>query len=364
MIAPSLPDRLSTKVRMIESRFSRNGVAIRSMKKAGSLEMMPGIDGSHDLAPSRLFALDHLESVDAIEPRVVPRITPTQTRFRYFLDGAQKTLPIWRVGVIPVVVTYSVVGVLERSHDAEPILLPGSLSDTHTWLIPKETRQPVINDLIAYLESNGEAVIDPISEHPGARHIDYWSTVTQFNRIVDCAYAKANAIRADQEKLALSAWANNPYRRYPGDWIIIDGRRHGDHPRSISVIKDLATQIVHGADAETLFDLAQGYRTTAFRFRPTKTEELAPEGPRGSTNWYMRFWNADGFDARHALVRIEAPHEVSTSDEIDEIASWILAERIPRATDDPRWPTLLYPIHFLEKILKRRLASITTGWPS
>jgi hypothetical protein len=364
MIAPSLPDRLSTKVRMIENRFSRDGIAIRSMKKAGSLEMMPGVDGSHEPASSRLFALDHLEFVDAIEPREVPRIAPSQTRFRYFLDGAQKTLPVWRVGVIPIVVSYSVVGILERNHDAESILLPGSLSDRHTWLIPKETRQPVIDNLIAYLEDNGESVVDPIREHPNAKRVDYFSTVTQFNRIVDCAYGKANDIRATQEKDALIDWATNPHCRYPEGWIVIDGRRHGDHPRSISLIKDLATQIVHGSDAETLFDLKQGYRTTAFRFRPTETEESAPNGPRGSTNWYMRFWDAEGFDARHALVRIEAPHEISESAAIDEIASWILAERIPRATDDPRWPTLLYPIHFLEKILKRRLASITTGWPS
>jgi hypothetical protein len=69
-------------------------------------------------------------------------------------------------------------------------------------------------------------------------------------------------------------------------------------------------------------------------------------------------------DARHSLVRIETSNDIVTSDQIDEISSWILAERLPRATDDPRWPTLLYPIHYLERILKRRLAALTTGWPS
>ena len=59
-----------------------------------------------------------------------------------------------------------------------------------------------------------------------------------------------------------------------------------------------------------------------------------------------------------ALVRIEAPHEVDTPEEIDRIAGWLMSERLPRATADPRWPTLLYPIHYLEAILKRRLAAL------
>ncbi len=78
----------------------------------------------------------------------------------------------------------------------------------------------------------------------------------------------------------------------------------------------------------------------------------------------MRFWNADGFDANHALIRVEAPHQLGIPEDIDTIAAWIFAERLPRATNDPRWPTLLYPIHFLERILKRKLAEMTAGWPS
>jgi hypothetical protein len=80
--------------------------------------------------------------------------------------------------------------------------------------------------------------------------------------------------------------------------------------------------------------------------------------------WYMRLWSAHGMDARHSLVRIETANAVSSTEQIDEISGWILAERLPRATGDPRWPTLLYPISYLERILKRRLAEITAGWPS
>ncbi len=68
-------------------------------------------------------------------------------------------------------------------------------------------------------------------------------------------------------------------------------------------------------------------------------------------------------DARHALVRVEAGPEVREQAQIDELSAWLMAERTPRATADARWATLLYPVHFLEQILKRRLAADTRGWP-
>ena len=79
--------------------------------------------------------------------------------------------------------------------------------------------------------------------------------------------------------------------------------------------------------------------------------------------WYIRLWDADGMDARHSLVRVEAHAELVTTEQIDEISSWILAERTPRATGDARWATLLYPVHLLERMLKRRLDADTRGWP-
>ena len=79
--------------------------------------------------------------------------------------------------------------------------------------------------------------------------------------------------------------------------------------------------------------------------------------------WYLRLWDAAGQDARHALVRIEAAHDVADTVAINRLSSWLLAERIPRATQDARWATLLYAIHYLEQILKRRVAGVTAGWP-
>jgi hypothetical protein len=151
----------------------------------------------------------------------------------------------------------------------------------------------------------------------------------------------------------------------PEDWILVDGRLHDNIPNAIGLVKDLQTQHLIGDEAEALFNLPQGHRTTAFRYVSNADAE-ARSGlvTEGRTMWYVRLWDASGMDARHSLVRVEAAHGVSTTEQIDEISGWLLAERIPRAKNDPRWPTLLYPIHYLEQILKRRLASVTAGWPS
>jgi hypothetical protein len=361
MIAPSLPDRLSTKVRMIERRFSSSGMAIRSMKKAGSLETPTGLDNRDEHSSDRLFVLDRLEG--PIAPRAITRTQPRDTQFRYFLDAVQKTLPVWRIGLVPVIVSYAVTGVLERDDTGESGLLPGSLKDRHVWLIPLRTGVRAVDDLVRMLEDDGEVIIDPIEprEEAGFFNPNYDLIAGQYNRIVDCAYAAARSNRAELEREALRAFQENPHKRYRDTWMVVDGRLGDNHRNCVGLVKQLMTQHLRGTDAEVLYDLEAGYRTTAFRLI-SESESEREQG--GRTHWYMRLWEPDGFEADHALVRIEAPNSVNTTDEIDEIASWIFSERIPRATDDPRWPTLLYPIHFLEKILKRRLASITTGWPS
>jgi hypothetical protein len=361
MISPALPDHLSTKVRAIEEIFSQQGVAIRSMKKAGSLEAPGGLDNRDDPLADRLFQLDRIEG--PIAPRPVTRIPPRDTQFRYFLDATQKTLPVWRIGLVPIIVAYAVTGVLERDPDGESRLLPGSLADRHIWLIPLRTGIKEVNDLIDLLVDNDEVVIDPIEpkEEIGVLNANYELIVGQFNRIIDCAYSAARANRAELEREALRAFHYNSARRYPDGWMVVDGRLGDNHRNCVGLVKQLMTQHLRGPDAEVLYDLDAGHRTTAFRLT---SESQSEREQGGRTHWYMRLWNAEGFEADRSLVRVEAPNYVSASYEIDEIASWIYAERLPRATDDPRWPTLLYPIHFLERILKRKLDAITAGWPS
>ena len=80
--------------------------------------------------------------------------------------------------------------------------------------------------------------------------------------------------------------------------------------------------------------------------------------------WYLRMQNPTGQDARHGLIRLETAMTEADAELADLISSWILAERAPRPSSDARWATLLYPIHLLERMLKRRIQAITAGWPA
>ena len=158
----------------------------------------------------------------------------------------------------------------------------------------------------------------------------------------------------------LARWTQRPEWRTDNSWILVDGRLPAASFRSIGLVKQFTESYLSGDDAITMLSLPPGYRTTAFL--PVVPRHFGEDaGER--LMWYIRLWDADGMDARHSLVRIEAPGGVVTTEEIDEISSWILAERTPRATGDARWATLLYPVHLQERMLKRRLDADTRGWP-
>ncbi len=97
-----------------------------------------------------------------------------------------------------------------------------------------------------------------------------------------------------------------------------------------------------------LLDLKPGMRTTSFV--PGWQTSLNPSEQR--TSWYLRTWPVQrGADALGSLMRIEAPRD-TPPETVDEISRWILAERAPLAKPDPRWPAMIYPIHYVEKVLK------------
>jgi hypothetical protein len=128
-----------------------------------------------------------------------------------------------------------------------------------------------------------------------------------------------------------------------------------------------------------LYDLPPGHRTTAFQpANRTRTPNASPavlaslrspiaSGEYAPIMWYVRMHDATGLDARHGLIRIETladDEKANDSEHLDELSSWLLAERVPRATADERWAQLLYPIHLLEEMLKRHISAHTRVWPN
>jgi len=339
------------------------------MRRSGSLEAGIGTGpvSENPLSPPSNFPIELERLEGPIRGREIP-LHAGRTGFHYFLDGAQKTLPVDRAGLVPVVAAIAAAGILERDDYGAARLLPGSLREQKTWIFPQRTSLPELERWQEWLEEAGEDTRDPLVECEDAE--TYSMLAGHYGRLIELAQRMSGKIREQIEKDLLLFWRDHIAPDNEESWIIVDGRLREDVPHAVGLVKSLQTQHLAGDEAIALFELPQGYRTTAFRYVRRGQDDggdadIDGEAPsHNRTMWYQRFWDASGLDARHALVRVEAPHDVESSEEIDRIASWLMTERLPRPTTDPRWPTLLYPIHFLEEILKRRIAAMTAGWPS
>ena len=359
LVSISFTDRINR----IHAGLVRDGVPVADMRRAPAMELQ--FAGAGELArtagPPRSGGIEPLEG--SIAARRVPVIPPRESRLRYFLDGAQRTFAVWRCGLVPTAATVVAAGVLRRDPGEDGAVVPGTLKLEHCWLIPRNTADPRVNELLDRIEAEGMRIVDPQDmidrggadeePDPGERSIDY-------GHLHELAYVAARKIREDVEANVLEEWVARPEWVAGDDWIVVDGRLRSPAPRAIGLVKQFSDAYLSGLEAETLLGLAPGHRTTAFL--PTRARRFGAESQE-RTLWYIRLWDAAGMDARHALVRIEAPRTVCTTEEIDRISAWILAEKTPRATGDSRWATLLYPVHLLERILKRRLDADTRGWP-
>jgi hypothetical protein len=269
--------------------------------------------------------------------------------------------------LVPTAETVVAAAILKRDPGEDGSVMPGTLRMEHCWLIPRNTGDDRVEELLRRIDGEGMRVEDP--RDFGSRQIpdsrlptpDSNGSDIEYGRLHELAYVAARNVREEVEARVLSDWVQRPEWDASDDWIVVDGRLRSPQPRSIGLVKQFSDAYLSGSEAETLLGLPPGYRTTAFL--PTNDRRRGGPEPEQRTLWYIRLWDAAGMDARHALVRIEAPRTVCTTEEIDRISGWILAERTPRATGDSRWATLLYPVHLLERILKRRLDADTRGWP-
>jgi hypothetical protein len=138
--------------------------------------------------------------------------------------------------------------------------------------------------------------------------------------------------------------------------LLIDGPLRNPVTGVVGLVKSFTRQYVTGAESAMLFRLKQGERTAAF----TVTDHWRSDTP--VRVWYQRHWDATGRDPRHALIRLEVFDGWEGHPSYDNVASWVMRERLPAARADARWATLLYPIHHLEEVLKGHIEAQTRGW--
>lgn len=342
----------ASAARNLDSRLASEGLRLSDMRSEPRLETRLASLSGEDASTASSLHAGPTEWLEPTEPfaRRVNSAENIGSRFRYFLDGSQRTLPAWHVGSIPILAGVVTAAILERSESGETRLFPGTLSTRRVWLAPRNAGSDAIDHFIAATETEGIEVIDPLES---LAEDEYQASLNDFSRVEQLAYRRVMALRADLEQKVLISWIRKP--RQDGGWLVVDGALREEIPQTVGLVKSFTRHYFAGDDAAALYQLPADHRTAMFRMN---------DGWRDGTysGWYLRMQNASGRDPRHALIRLETPI-TDRSDEVEAISGSILAERSPRASADPRWASLLYPIHILEQILRKHLDSETRLWP-
>lgn len=303
----------------------------------------------------RAFESDPVRARHPGEPR-------GESGLSYFLDGVQSTREVCRVGTVPVVNVTVAAAVVRREgrrlhrfpvegvpEVVRAVVLPGRTEDPQAQAIFEAVREtlPLMDDASDVPEDAPASLVDSTRYDPEVDPADYAGLKTR-------AYVRARALRESLEAELLRRWSRMDC---DDGWIAVDGQLPLDEPRAVGLVKSSTRPFLRGDETRMLLDLAPGCRTTAFvpPWRAERANAGHTEEERAS--WYVRMWPPDGVgdgsDATSGLIRVEAASEAGWSPEgYDEVSRWLLSERAPLARPDPRWPSMIHPVHYVEKILK------------
>jgi hypothetical protein len=241
-----------------------------------------------------------------------------------FLDGTQRYEVMAYAGASPVVVAEIAAAVLER-RDRQ--LRVAEVARRRLVI----ARPQVLDQLEEAIE--GHAAVALPEQGPAHPVHDFQLA----RREVDAARGR------------LEVELGRRYRSASNAWLIIDGSlaespQWAADPRMIGVAKSHATLPFSDTDLEDYLRLPAGFRSPLFQ---PAGGEIAPV-----YSWALRLWPWEGKDLLHGLIRIEAAPTLDTMAEADQLSRWLLAERAPVSTPDPRWDRLLYGIHAVEEYLR------------
>lgn len=298
----------------------------------------------------------HLES--PVGPRDLGGDEGT-SRLCYFLDGVQSSREIGRIDMSPVIVSTVAAAIVNRCERrfarmplesppvvVQAVILPRSAGDAGVaafWeLLLAAGFSELAHDEIP---TSPHLVLDSAEYIGGADPSDYVG-------MRESARGRVRTLRERLEGGMLRQWEGDDRVLEDSDaWIAVDGQLSDvreSNRRAIGLIKSVARPEFVGKDVGMLMDLEPGMRTTSF----VPDWQLRRERSKQRTSWYLRMWPPQrGADALGSLMRVEAARDTAP-EQVDEISRWILAERAPLAKPDPRWPAMIYPIRYVEKILK------------
>src|ERR687896_1117957 len=281
------------------------------------------------------------------------------SRLCYFLDGVQSAREIGRIEMAPVIVATvaaAIVNRCDRRFSRMPLESPPAL--VQAVILPRSAGDTRVEAFWELLLEAGFSELAP-EEIPSSPHLvldsaEYMTDVdpSDYVGLRERARVRVRALRERLEGGMLRQWELDDRTLEDSDaWIAVDGQLRDireSNRRAIGLIKSVARPEFVGKDVGMLLDLVPGMRTTSF----VPDWQLRRDQGERRTSWYLRMWPPQpGADALGSLMRVEAPRETEP-DQVDEISRWILAERAPLAKPDPRWPAMIYPIQYVEKILK------------
>lgn len=241
-----------------------------------------------------------------------------------FLDGTQRYEVMAYAGASPVVVAEIAAAVLERRD-----------RQLHVAEVARRrlviARPRVLDQLEEVIE--GHAAVALPEQGPAHPVLDFQLA----RREVDAARGR------------LEVELGHRYRSASNAWLIVDGSlaespQWAADPRMIGVAKSHATLPFSDTDLEDYLRLPAGFRSPLFQ---PAGGEIAPV-----YSWALRLWPWEGRDLLHGLIRVEAAPTLDTMAEADQLSRWLLAERAPVSTPDPRWDRLLYGIRAVEEYLR------------
>lgn len=241
-----------------------------------------------------------------------------------FLDGTQRSEVVGYAGSAPIVVGDIGVAVRERT-DRQ---LRTVLAEHRRVAIARADALKRAGDALEGLASI--ALPDGLPPHP----------VRDLN-------AASHAL--DRARGALEAEVGGRYRAESAGWLVVDGSL-SDSPawaadeRTAGIAKSHAALPFDGEELERYLRLPYGHRSSVFA---PCSRRVAPVRA-----WALRLWPWEGKDLFHGLIRVEVAPANGTPEMADRICRWLLAERAPVSTPDPRWDRLLYGIHSVEQYLR------------
>ena len=281
------------------------------------------------------------------------------SRLCYFLDGVQSSREIGRIGMSPVVVATvaaTIINRCDRRFSRMPLEEPPVV--VQTVILPRSAGDANVEAFWELLIAAGFTEFGP-EDVPSSEHLildsaEYMADAdpSDYVGMRERARVRVRALRERLEGEMLRQWEmDDRTLEDPDAWIAVDGQLKDireSNRRAVGLIKSVARPEFVGKDVGMLLDLEPGMRTTSF----VPDWQLRRDPGERRTSWYLRMWPPQrGADALGSLMRIEAPRDTEPA-RIDEISRWILAERAPLAKPDPRWPSMIYPIRYVEKILK------------